>query len=164
MSSVGSVFAQRPHRGKNYVTISTSAFFFPTTSVEATNLNGALQNLGTNITFDTVANATSTASGGILNGANAIGSYTPISIQSAYLLRDMGRYVNVFVNGVQLYTLALVQLKYSVMGQSEGISGSPPASGNNEGYNTFYVAVDTSNPDNDPGAGGVGRIGVARLF
>lgn len=174
MSSVGSVIAQRPIRGKNFTVTSTSAIAYPTSSIEATAITAAsgVAINGSVIVFNTNADATSAAaSGNILFGGAALSAVVPaLSVGSQ--LRDMGRYVTVYVGGVKVYTLALVQNMIAANpGQTEGVGGLAPTTGTAGGYNTFYVAVENDNGGAYVTSGsagtatsGVGVVGVARVF
>ncbi len=174
MSSVGSSIAQRPYRGKNFTVTSASAIAYPTSSIEATTFTttgGAAQITGNVIVFQTNTDATAAASGNILFGGAALSAVAP-ALGVGGQLRDMGRYVTVYVGGVKVYTLALVQNMIAANpGSTEGVGGNAPTSGLSEGYNTFYVAVENDNGGAYVGSGsagtasaGVGVVGVARVF
>lgn len=168
MSSIGSVIAQRPYRAKNFTVLNAGCYGFTTAAVEAAAPTGATQVVGSVITFGTLANATSTS--GILTDANTLsgGSFIPtggaaLTIAAGQELRDLGHYVTVYLNSQKIYTLALVQLKRSGLGVTEGVDGAAVGA---EGYNSFYVAIETNLPAGQvPGAtpGGVGLVGVARV-
>lgn len=169
MSSVGSVIAQRPYHGKNFTITALAnatplaAYVFPTASVEQAAPNGAIQIVGSTITFNSVANATlagATATNFLANpvtfavqfGAGATGTQ----------LRDMGRTVTVLVNGVQAYKLQLVQYRNQNSNATEGVGGSPAATAG-QGYLTFYVVIESNLDLAAPGSSGVGIVGVARV-
>ena len=166
MSSVGSVIAQRPYRAKNLTVLNAGCYGFTTAAVEAAAPTGATQVVGSVITFGTLANATSTS--GILTGAETLsgGSFTPtggaaLTIAAGQELLDLGRYVTVYLNSQKIYTLALVQLKRNATGVTEGVDGAAVGA---EGYNAFYVAIETNLiAGNAPGSSGVGLVGVARV-
>lgn len=168
MSSVGSVIAQRPYRAKNFTVLNAGCYGFTTAAVEAAAPTGATQVVGSVITFTTLANATGTSAGQILADSATLsgGSFTPtggaaITVAAGQELLDMGRYVHVYLNSQKIYTLALVQLKRNATGVTEGVDGAAVGA---EGYNSFYVAIETNLvAGNAPGSSGVGLIGVARV-
>jgi len=166
MSSIGSVIAQRPYRAKNFVVNNAAALMFPATSIEAAAPVGASQVVGSVITFPTYATAVSAASGTILNGSEALSVGLPLNgaatgaIAVGQELRDMGRYVTVYNGPSHIYTLALVQLKSSAGGATEGVDGAASTTSASEGYNTFYVLTDTNIPVS---VAAVGAVGVARV-
>ena len=172
MSSVGSVIAQRPFRGKYYTVLNIGAIGFPTTVIESeTAFTGATQEVGNVITFATLANATGTSSGQILNGSAALSAGTVLSggaaiaaIAAGQQLQDMGRHVHVYLNSQKIYTLSLVQLKREDTGTTEGVDGSGSTGATDEGYQSLYVVTETNLLSTAaPGSSGVGLVGVARV-
>lgn len=167
MSSVGTVVAQRPIRGKNFVINNAAALMFPATSVEAVAPVGAIQVVGGVITFPTLATAISDAAGTILNGSAALSAGLTLNgtatgaIAVGQQLRDMGRYVTVLNEASVVFRLALVQLKRGgADGQTEGVNGAASNSSLSLGYNTFYILIDTNlNVTTEE----VGAVGVARV-
>lgn len=166
MSSIGSAIAQRPYRAKNFVVNNDAALMFPASSVEATAPTGATQVVGSVITFPSYATAVAATSGTILNGSADLGTGLTLNgvatgaIAAGQELRDMGRYVTVYNGPSHVYTLALVQLKRSAGGATEGVDGAASTTSSSEGYNTFYVLIDTNIPVS---ASTVGIVGVARV-
>jgi hypothetical protein len=167
MSSIGSVIAQRPYRGKFFTVISTTARKFPTSSVETASPTGATQIVGSTITFPSLATATNNASSGMLlyndEAFSANTTTTTLAFAVGQELQDMGRYVHVYINSQKAYTLALVQLKQQATGATEGIDGAASTGAGVEGYNTCYVVIENNLlQSNAPGSSGVGLVGVAR--
>lgn len=166
MSSIGSVIAQRPFRGKNFVVNSAAALMFPATSVEAAAPVGASQVVGSVITFPSLATAVADGAGCLLEGGAALSAGLSLNgvvtgaIAVGQLLRDMGSYVTVLYEGSVVFRLALVQLKRSAGGATEGVDGGASTSSASEGYNTFYVLIDTNIPVS---VATVGTVGIARV-